>query len=298
MKVVWFLVLLSVISFAQNRSTIHSDLGELKIRMVYSNRDSFLKPCVATPSPCGLTNVEINVVNSILAKSTFFLGMDVVSAAQTPLLFTKDSKGQYPLYASDGTLGSRITLNKDRLVEAPFLGGAKFDIFVESILSYFFFQQSQKIEPSQQLGKKIAAFWGTLFKSISLTEFKDDQIELLVFKHNEVRILLLDSFQAHILNAELIKKLKCDDGFVVANLNNYSSLAWNRYNVSQLGATAGFRGILGHQCVSSKGEKQNWSSELYVDLDFQGATKKKWNSAALVVKVNGAKKVLSPEGRR
>lgn len=264
-----------------------TDLSELKIKMVFFNRESFIKPCLLSPSPCGLSASDIKSVNDVLIKSMQILSLDVTSATENPLLFKKDYKGQYPLYTFEN---GRILLNRDRLLDASFKSGAPFEVFVDSMLSYLFFQQFQKLEPSQLLSKKIALFWGKLFKSIGLNEFKEDKIELLVFKNTEVRILLLDSYQAYVLNPELLKSLKCDDSFLASLITNYSTITWTKYQAGALGSKAGMRALLAYQCVNGKGDKQNWTGDLSADFEFQGAEKKRWNSANLLVKVNGSKK--------
>ncbi len=271
-----------------------TDLAQLKIKMVYANRDSFLRPCATASTVCGLSSTEISAVNDILAKSPQFMGLDVASATENPGVFAKDANGQFPLYSSNGPVGSHIYLNRDRLRDAPFKAGGGIEIYVESLLSYFFFQQTHQLAPSDLLARKIALFWSQLFRTVGLAEFKEDKIELLVFKHSEVRILLLDSFEAFVLNPFLLKNLKCDEGFLPGMITNFSTLAWMKYQASNLGSKAGMHAAITYQCVNSKAEKQNWTADMNVDFDFIGAEKKKWNSTNLLVKVNGTNKAVLP----
>ena len=222
-----------------------TDLAQLKIKMIYANRDSFLRPCTTASAVCGLATTEISAINDILTKSSQFMGLDVASATENPGVFSKDINGQFPLYSSTGPLGSHIFLNRDRLRDAPFKAGSAFEIYIESMLSYFFFQQTHQLPPSDLLARKIAIFWGQLFRTVGLAEFKEDKIELLVFKHSEVRILLLDSFQANVLNPFLLKNLKCDEGFLPAMITNFSALTWTKYQAATLGSKAGISSTLG-----------------------------------------------------
>lgn len=264
--------------------------------MVYVNNEPFLKPCLATPSPCGLTANEIKVVSDLIkpSPSPKFLGIDFVSAKANPTLFKKDASGQFSLYSSMSGAISKTTVNSDRLLEAPFKPGAAFEIFVESLFSYLFFQQTQKLEPSQVLAKKYGLFWGKLFKSFNLLAFKEDRIDLLVFKNNEVRILLLDSVQAHILNGDILKNLQCEGGFVPSVLTSYSKIEWTQYKPSPAGSKGSVRALLSYQCVNTSNQIQNYTADVSMEAEFIGSTKKAWNSSTFLVKVNGTKKEAGP----
>lgn len=245
---------------------------------------------MATPSPCGLTSNEAKTVNEFLTKSIQFQGINFASALESPSLFPQDPSGQYPLYASGPELGSLITVNRDRLLETPFKPNPAFEIYVDSVFSYMFFQQMQKLAPSQALAKKVAIFWGKLFKTIGVTEFKDDRIELLVFKNNEVRFLLLDSYQAYVLNPALLKKMTCDSGFVATLITNYGKIGWTKYQTASSGSKGTLQAVLSYQCINKKGEAQNWAAEISADFEFAGPDKKKWNQKKLSITVNGVKK--------
>jgi hypothetical protein len=268
-----------------------TDLAELKLRTVYYNRDSFLKPCVATPSPCDLTAGEAAVVNDVISKTAQFKGVTVRSAKETPAAFKKDAKGLFPLYSSEGTLGSVVVINRDKLLEAPFKKDPTFDVYVESMLSYLFLQQSNKSVPSQKLAKKIATFWGKLFKSYGVKEFEEDKIELLVYKHNEVRILLLDSYQSHVLNPLILKTVKCDLNFTPTKITNYAKIAWMNYIPANIVSTAKMRFHIVYLCSNAaRTESQTWSADVSINTEFQGSEKKKWNSSVFLFKVNAMKK--------
>lgn len=280
----------SVSSLAQVGAA-DSDLAELKLRMVYVNRDSFIKPCIASPSPCGLTAAETKAANDVLAASPMFAGIEFVSSLSMPIIpSTRDTQRQIPLYTSEKAMGAKITVNKDRLLNAPFKPTPSFELHVESMLGYIFFQPSQQLAPTAALAKKFSIFWGKLFKSIGLQQFNEDRIELLVFKNQEVRILLLDSYQAHFLNAEILRNLKCDSGAVPGLLTNYTNIAWTQYKPGAGGAKASARVQLTYDCVTSRGQRQSMATDLSFETEFIGPDKKQWNNANFVVKVNASRR--------
>lgn len=280
MKKIFVLIFLfqSVSSLAQVGAA-NSDLAELKLRMVYVNRDSFIRPCIGSPSPCGLSAEESKAANDVLAASPVFAGIEFLSIQRLT-----------PLYTSEKIMGAKIMVNKERLLNAPFKPVAPFELYVESMLGYIFFQPSQKLVPTATLAKKFALFWGKLFRSFGLEQMNEDRIELLAFKSSEVRILLLDSYQAHILNNEILKYLKCDSGAIPGLLTDYMNMAWTQYQPAANGASATARVQLSYDCVTSLGQRQSMSTDISFEAEFIGVDKKQWNSANFLVKVNASRR--------
>lgn len=269
----------------------NTDLPEVKLRMIYMNRDSFIKPCVANPSPCGLTSAELKQATDLLAASPTFQGIEFSGAAWIPQIpTTPGTERLTPLYTSEKMMGTKIVINSARLLNAPFKPVAPFELYVESMLGYMFFQPSQKLAPTQALAKKFAVFWGKLFKSIGLEQLKEDRIELLVFKNNEVRIMLLDSYQAHFLNPEILKHLKCDAGGVASYFTNYSQIAWTQYKATANGSKGVARAQLTYDCVTNRGQRQNMATDVSFEAEFIGLDKKQWNSSTFQVKVNASRR--------
>jgi len=288
-KIFVFIILFqSISSLAQ--VVANTDLPEVKLRMIYMNRDSFIKPCVANPSPCGLTPAELKQATDLLAASPTFQGIEFSGASWIPQIPTIPGTGrQTPLYTSEKMMGAKIVINSARLLNAPFKPVAPFELYVESMLGYMFFQPSQKLAPTQALAKKFAMFWGKLFKSIGLEQLNEDRIELLVFKNNEVRIMLLDSYQAHFLNPEILKHLKCDSGGVASYFTNYSQIAWTQYKASANGSKGVARAQLTYECVTTRGQRQNMAADVSFEAEFIGMDKKQWNSSSFQVKVNASR---------
>lgn len=278
----------SVSSLAQVAA--NTDLPEVKLRMIYINRDSFIKPCIANPSPCALTPAELKQASDLLVASPTFEGVEFSGASWMPQLPTTPGTGKLtPLYTSEKRMGAKIMINSARLLNAPFKPVAPYELYVESMLGYMFFQPSQKLAPTAALAKKFSLFWGQLFKSFGLEQLKEDRIELLVFKNKEVRILLLDSYQAHFLNAEILKYLKCDAGSVANVITNYANLGWTQYKASSSGSKASGRMQLTYEC-SSTTARQAMAADLTFETEFLGADKKQWNSANFLVKVGASRR--------
>lgn len=285
-----FILLFQSISSLAQVGAANSDLAELKLRMIYVNRDAFIKPCVVTPSPCGLTAAELKQATDLLAASPLFAGIEFVSSLSGPVIPSRDGQRQTPLYTSDKMMGARIMVNKDRLLNAPFKPGPPFELYVESMVGYMFFQPSQKLAPTQALAKKFALFWGKLFKSIGLEQQKEDRIELLIFKNNEVRIMLLDSYQAHFLNPEILKHLKCDAGGVPSYFTNYSQIGWTQYKAAANGSKGVVRAQLTYECITMLGQRQSMAADVSFEAEFIGMDKKQWNSSTFQVKVNASRR--------
>tara|TARA_B110001454_G_scaffold219179_1_gene250766 strand:+ start:52811 stop:53737 length:927 start_codon:yes stop_codon:yes gene_type:complete len=278
----------SVSSLAQVAA--NTDLPEVKLRMIYMNRDSFIKPCAANPSPCGLTPAELKQATDLLAASPMFQGLEFTSSSWMPQLPTTPGTGrQTPLYTSEKMMGAKIMVNSARLLNAPFKPVAPFELYVESMLGYMFFQPSQKLAPTAALAKKFSLFWGQLFKSYGLDQLKEDRIELLVFKNKEVRVMLLDSYQAHFLNPYILKNLKCDAGSAANLLTSYSNLGWTQYKPSTTGSKASGRMQVTYECASSSA-RQAMAAELTFETEFLGADKKQWNNANFLVKVGASRR--------
>lgn len=282
-------MILSSASTLGQTAAPNSDLATLKLKMVFYNRETFLAPCTADPALCGLGLADLKTSTELLKELPQFAGLDFVKASDATWLFVKDNKGKFPLFALYINHGSRITVNRDALLEAPFKSDANIDVFVEPVFSFLFFQTTKKAETSVSLAKKLAAFWGQKFKNFGLAQYKENRIEFMVFKNDEVQFMILDSYQSYVINKHIIKELKCDTGFTVSVITNYKKLVWTAYESHSLGANADAATQLNYECKNKAGEIQKWSADLAISLSFQGQEKKRLNQT-MDFKVSNAQK--------
>lgn len=262
------LLTMSVSLQAQQTQQVNLSLIELKFRIVFANRDMFLRPCLVAESYCKLNSAESKLGIDIVNSSATYTGIDFQSSSQSPNLFLKDIKGLYQVVSSVNQRGAIIHVNVDRLLE-PLVRLVGIDKVIEYVMTALYFQMTNNWEQSMQTGAKIAKFWSTKFKSYIPLLFNEESIEVSVFKNKEVRIMLYDNFQSYMISFDILKRLACSNGFLPALLIDSANEKWADYQYKNSYTQGKFLTDLTYQCVDAGGRAEKWSATVSFDVQFE-----------------------------
>lgn len=261
-------LLVSLSSVSQQNQQVNLSLIELKFKIVFANRDMFLRPCLVSEAMCKLSASESKVGVDIINASASYLGIDFQSSSQSPNLFLKDVKGVYQIINTEAQKGALIHVNVDRLLE-PLVRLVGVEKVIEYVMMSLFFQATNNWEQSQVVAGKIAKFWSAKFKSFVPLSFKEESIDLTFFHNKEVRILLYDNVQVYVLSYDLIKRLSCANGYIPTIIVGSANEKWTDYQFKNNYTQGKFLTDLSYQCVDSAGKIETWSSTVSLDLQFQ-----------------------------
>lgn len=257
-------------ALAQSTEPANLNLIQLKFQIVFSNRDMFLKPCVISENSCHFNSTETRVGLDIINNSKIYTGLEFKSSSQNPNLFLRDLKGVYQVVGTTNQKGAVINVNTDRLLE-PLVRLVGVDKVIEYVLGSLFFQMTNSWDQSFQTSRKVSAFWVSKFKSDIPLKFNEESIEMLIFKNKEIRVMLLDNVQAHVLTFEILKKLPCSNSFVPSLVTDYANDQWidfqNRSDISK----GKFTLELAYQCIDSSGKNEKWSSLISLNFQFENS---------------------------
>lgn len=262
------LLMISLSLQAQQTSQVNLSLIELKFRIIFANRDMFLRPCLVAESYCKFNSSESKLGIDIVNSSASYAGIDFQSSSQNPQLFLKDIKGIYQVVSSDNQRGAMIHVNVDRLLE-PMVRLVGIDKVIGYVVSVLFFQMTNNWEQSMQSGAKVAAFWSTKFKSFIPLLFNEESVEVSVFKNKEVRIMLYDNFQSFLISLDILKRLPCANGFLPAILVDSANEKWADYQYKNSYTQGKFVTDLTYQCVDAGGRAEKWSATVSFDVQFE-----------------------------
>ncbi len=255
-------------ALAQSTEPANLNLIQLKFQIVFSNRDMFLKPCVISESYCHFNSTETRVGLDIINNSKTYSGLEFLASSQNPNLFLRDLKGVYQVVGTTNQKGAAINVNTDRLLE-PLVRLVGVDKVIEYVIGSLFFQMTNSWDQSLQTSKKVSAFWVSKFKSDIPLKFNEESIEVLIFKNKEIRVMLLDNIQAHVLTFEILKKLPCSNSFVPSVVTDYVNDQWidfqNRTDISK----GKFALELTYQCIDSSGKNEKWNSLISLYFQFE-----------------------------
>lgn len=262
------LLLISTCSLGQVNQPVNLSLIELKFKLVFSNRDMFIRPCLVAESYCKFNATESKIGLDIINSSSSFVGIDFQSSSQSPQLFIKDAKGLYQVVGTTNQRGAVIHVNLDRLLE-PLIRIVGIDKVIEYIVSGLYFQQTNNWDQSIQTAKKVGAFWKTKFRSHMPLAFNEESVEIMLFKNKEVRMMLLDNHQAHLISVDVIKRLTCTNNFIPAIIIEFGNDKWVDYQYKSNHTQGTFVTDLVYQCVDTSGKVEKWASTVSLGMHFE-----------------------------
>lgn len=261
-------LLVSLSALAQQTQQANLSLIELKFKIVFANRDMFIRPCLVAESYCKFGPAESKVGMDIINASASFTGIDFQSSSQSPNLFLKDSKGVYQVIGTEAQKGSLIHVNVDRLLE-PLVRLVGVEKVIEYLMTALYFQATNNWEQSMQAAAKVAKFWSAKFKSFVPLSFREESVDLTFFHNKEVRIMLYDNIQVYLLSYDILKRLPCSNGFIPTVITESANEKWADYQFKNNYTQGKFVADLGYQCVDSSGKAEKWSSSVSLDLQFE-----------------------------
>lgn len=267
-RAITLVLLVSLSAIAQQNQQANLSLIELKFKIVFANRDMFIRPCLVAETYCKFSPAESKVGMDIVNASASFTGIDFQSSSQSPNLFLKDAKGIYQVIGMDAQKGSLIHVNIDRLLE-PLVRLVGVEKVIEYVMTALYFQVTNNWEQSQQAAVKVAKFWAAKFKSFVPLSFKEESVDLTFFHNKEVRIMLYDNIQVYLLSYDILKRLQCTNGFIPTVITESTNEKWADYQFKNNYTQGKFVADLGYQCVDSSGRAEKWSASMSLDLQFE-----------------------------
>lgn len=259
-ELVLFIVLINLFIatqvFAQGKIGNGGGIIENQFAYVWLNKQKYIEPCVYT-NACKLTEDE-----KLVAQNT----LDQIASEYQNLIFVTTTS--FPLASgqivfTEPKVGSPVYVNTDLLYNSanPFEhSGTQRPI--QYLTAALFYHQNIKWNQALEMGQKIAAFWNSKNKSISMSSIGYPEVALSVMSFEQKNVFLIyDSSFVTDITSLLESQLYCSDKSET-QIKRINNLHWTQIVGSGESVVSG---EIQYTCLS---QNKTWRGDFALSLNF------------------------------